>query len=357
MKIIHCADFHIDSKSFEKFSAEKRNIKRAQLLQNFVDMVDFAEQNKVGAILLCGDIFDDKKPLKRSLKVVQDVILAHKDIIFFYIWGNHDEFVKIFDKNPDNFVCFGDNFGKIDLGDVTVGGVSFKRSFDENFYDQISFDKNDFNILMLHGQIDSDKYFMGVDLKKLDTKDIDYIAFGHVHKRADGKIGKRGIWQYAGCVESQSFANVGKCGFDVLDIKDKKLKKEFVPFSKYDYQIVRIDITNLNNFNEILNKIDENTSNFRKSDIVRIVFCGRISEDFELNVNVVLEKFKDKFFYVEVSNETKLVFDLKKYANESLSLKAEFINIVNADKTLTEDEKQQICLAGLEALKGEEVSI
>ena len=55
-------------------------------------------------------------------------------------------------------------------------------------------------------------------------------------------------------------------------------------------------------------------------------------------------------------DKTKIVFDLEKYANEKLSLKAEFINTVMSSQ-LSEEEKQQICLTGIEVLKGEEVSL
>ena len=357
MKIIHCADLHIDSRKFQKFSAKKREIKRSQLLQNFVDLVDFAKKNRVDAVLLCGDIFDDKKPLKRSLKVVQDTILAHKNIKFFYIWGNHDENVHLFDKTPENFVEFGENFGKFSFGNVEIGGVSFKRHFDDGFYDSIAFDKNKFNILMLHSQVVSDKYFEAVDLKRLENKGIDYLAFGHIHKRDCGRFGKRGLWNNVGCLEANSFANLGKCGFNLIEIGDEKYTNSFVPFSKYDYQEATIDVSNLTATSQLNDLVGQALDRFSSTDIVRIVLRGKRKEDLKINVGVLEETFKNKVFYLEVEDDSRIDFDLEKYANEALSLKAEFIRLVMADESLSAEEKQQICESGIEALKGEEVSL
>jgi len=355
MKIIHCADLHIDCKT--KFSAEKRNIIRNQLLQSFVDMVDFAEKNKVAAILLCGDIFEDRKPLKRSLKVLQDCISSHKNIQFFHVWGNHDENIKIFDKSQSNYICFGTTFSKVDFGDISIGGVSFRRQYGEEFYDSIDFDKNDFNIFMMHTPVETGKYSEPLILKKVSSKYIDYLAMGHIHDRCEGSFGKRGTWAFSGCMNSTSFSDLGVQGFELLDISNGKLTKQFVPFSKYDFNVIEVDISNLSSINEVEIAVENVLKNYGENDILRIVFVGKKTEDLVVDCASIEQLFKNKVFYLEVFNKSRLIFDLKKYAAEKLSLKAEFVNTVFNDDTLTEEQKQQICSVGIEVLKGEEVHL
>ena len=65
MKIIHCADLHLDLKMLSGLDTEKRKVKRLQLLQNFFNLLDFAEKNNVEAVLLCGDILILKSQQKR----------------------------------------------------------------------------------------------------------------------------------------------------------------------------------------------------------------------------------------------------------------------------------------------------
>ena len=290
---------------------------------------------------------------------MQNTILEHKDITFFYIWGNHDENFTIFENYPSNFVMFGREFSKVHFGEVCIGGMSFQRTISPSFYDDINFEKSDFNLMMMHQPIEmGDKYSDPVQIKKIEGKYIDYLALGHIHKKNGGAIGKRGVWAYSGCLESASFSYLGdEYGFYLLDIKDGKFQRTFVPFAKYKYQSVEISVNDLKNINEVFKEINLKTSSFGMFDIVRIVLNGQRKEDEEINKNLIYEKFNNQFFYLEVEDETKIVFDLEKYAKEKLSLKAEFVKEVMSDEMLNDEEKQQICVAGLEALKGEEISL
>ncbi len=357
MKIIHCADLHIDCK-FKNLSKEKRESKRFQLLQNFVALVDYAEKNYVEAILLCGDIFDSKNVLKKSLKVLQDTILCHKNIKFFYIYGNHDEKVEIFDRQVENFYAFGEEFCKIDLGDVCVGGISFHRQFPVFLTQQIDFDKDKFNILMLHGSMIDDQYCEAFKMKNFADKNIDYVALGHIHNKTEGKIDKRGIWAYCGCLESVDFGSVGKeFGFYELEMKDGKFSRKFVPFSEINFQVAELNVSGIESNDQLFKDVQNILTGFSKKDIVKLVLTGRKKEYIELNFGYVAEKYKDVFFNFELEDKTKTLFDMKKYASEKLSLKAEFINMVMAEKNLSDEEKEKICNVGIEVLKGEDVSL
>ena len=52
MKMIHCADLHLDSKMESNLSAEKARERREELLQTFERMVEAAEAGRVRAILI-----------------------------------------------------------------------------------------------------------------------------------------------------------------------------------------------------------------------------------------------------------------------------------------------------------------
>lgn len=351
MKIIHCSDLHIDCKT--KFSAEKRAIFRANLLQGFVDLVEFAEKEGVDAILLCGDIFDDKSPLKRSLKVVQNTILTHQNIKFFYIYGNHDEKLQIFDENPQNFYYFGENFEKVDLNDCVIGGVSYKRNFDLSFYEKLKFDAGKTNILMLHVPIDEDKYSQSLDIKKIFN--VDYLALGHIHKRGSGKLLNGGHYCYCGCLRATSFSSLGQTGFELLEIENGRITSKFVPFSNLEYQNIDVDLTNFSTFDEVVGRLKEIFSTLNTSQIVRVTFCGHKNVDLVLDDAVLLDKFGKNVFYLEFVDNSRVAFDLKKIEQEEFSLKAEFVKEVLADGELGDEEKQQICQVGLQLLRGEEV--
>lgn len=365
MKIIHCADLHIEVKEMKGLSVEKRKIKRNRMLQNFIDLANFAENNKVDAILLCGDTFDVPTPTKNTVSLFKKVILNHPNIKFFYVWGNHDEKFSPFgaDEKPANFILFGENFKKFDVDDeVTIGGVSLPRFIMDSLYSTVNFDKDRFNILMLHGPVNTaDQYFNGIYTNKLVGKNIDYLALGHIHLGGSGKIDERGIWRFSGCLEGKNFNDASKIGekkgFYLLEIENKKMTSSFIPFSRYDYRVIELNITsNIDHF-QIVNKLNEILSNLSKDDIVKVVLKGKHKEENPIQVDMIKAEFENKFFHFEVVDESQTEFDFERYSKETYSLKGEFLRSVYADKTLQDAEKEKIATIGLEALKGEDLSI
>lgn len=364
MKIIHCADLHLDLKMLSGLDAEKRKIKRLQLLQNFFNLIEYAEKNDVQVIMLCGDIFDTQEPTKRTVNLIKKAIINHPKITFLYIWGNHDSRFHIFEEDelPKNFIVFDEYFSSVDFDDeITIGGVSAIRTLDANFYSSIKFEKDRFNILMLHEPINaSDDYFSGVYTYNLANKNIDYLALGHIHQTQGGKIDSRGVWQYCGCLEGRSFNDVSplgtKKGFFLLDIKMKKLNSTFVPLSKFDYRIVEIDIDEKDDHFKVLEKIKSVTKFLGADDIVRVVLKGRHKEENPIQTELIFQNLEKNFFHFEIQDETETNFDFEKYSKETFSLKGEFLRTVKASE-LTNAEKDKISLIGIEALKGEDISL
>ena len=58
MKIIHCADLHLDSNMTSNLTSEKARERKRELLLTFHRMIQYAADNDVRAILISGDLFD-----------------------------------------------------------------------------------------------------------------------------------------------------------------------------------------------------------------------------------------------------------------------------------------------------------
>lgn len=90
MKLIHCADLHLDSRMESGLSSEKAQERRLELLRTFTRMVEQAEKEQVDAVLICGDLFDARTISVRARNCVMDAVRMHPQIIFYYLQGNHD---------------------------------------------------------------------------------------------------------------------------------------------------------------------------------------------------------------------------------------------------------------------------
>lgn len=60
MKIIHCADLHLDSRMNANLEKDKAKERKGEILHTFERMITYAAENGVSAILIAGDLFDTK---------------------------------------------------------------------------------------------------------------------------------------------------------------------------------------------------------------------------------------------------------------------------------------------------------
>ena len=72
MKIIHCADLHLDSKMTANLTREQARERRKEIIRTFTRMVEYAETQDVRAILIAGDLFDTKKVSATAGNIVSD---------------------------------------------------------------------------------------------------------------------------------------------------------------------------------------------------------------------------------------------------------------------------------------------
>ena len=109
MKLIHCADLHLDSSMDTHLSKELARVRRDELLKTFLRMVDYAVAEQVQAILIAGDLFDKRRINATPRNTVLAAIKEHPGITFFYVTGNHerDGFLSSLTEIPANLKLFG----------------------------------------------------------------------------------------------------------------------------------------------------------------------------------------------------------------------------------------------------------
>lgn len=367
MKIIHCADIHLDSPMESKLNKEKSKKRKIELIENFKEMVQYAQQEEVKVIIIAGDLFDDTKKtmLKTTKRYIINLIKENSNIDFIYIKGNHDinNFLEGEEK-PENIKTFEEEWKQYRYEDIVISGVELNKN-KINIYDKLILRYEDYNIVTLHGQIDKtinpkDKAET-IYLNQLKNKNIDYLALGHIHKREEGKLDNRGIYSYSGCLEGRSFDECGEKGFILLEIEEGKLiKKEFIKHAKRTIHNTEIDISKIETQNQFEEEITKELEGIEEKDLVRITLVGnyevnKTGENLEdyLDIEKIENKYNDEYFYFEVKNNTKIIINYQEFKND-ISLKGEFIRTVEQEE-LTEEEKSEICLTGIRAILGGEI--
>ncbi len=357
MKIIHCADLHIDSKMESNLGSEKSKTRKKELLKTFENMVQYAKDNGVKAIIIAGDMFDTSRVTIKSKEHIFDIIKTSPNIDFLYLAGNHDEenIISSLVDEYANLKVFNDSWTSFNYDDVVITGIKL-NSKDKNVYETLDLSKEKFNIVVLHGQIT--KYNSSKDdaeiinLPKLKNKNIDYLALGHIHSYSENELDKRGVYCYSGCIEGRGFDECGEKGFIVLDINDGKLTSEFVPIAKRKLHEIEVDISGINDWFEIERKVFDKITEIKKSDMRKIVLTGKFKLSLIKQISHLGEKLNELYYFAKIKDKSSLEINAKDFEND-LSLKGEFIREVLASE-LTGEEKERIILTGLNAINGEE---
>jgi len=337
MKILHTADLHLGAIN-RKLNASQRKVVLSEQLKICSDLFSYAKDNGIDALLICGDLFHTSEISAKIERVFFNAVQDFSKPVI-YISGNHDEEKAIF-SYPENFIILK---GSVRLDGVVISDGSNLQTLQ----------KEDKNIVVMHGDIFSrgNDY---IDIKSLKGDFVDYLALGHLHSYCERDFG-RGNAVYCGTLQGNGFDECGDKGFVVLDTIT--MLHHFVPFAFRRYKIVDVDISGQNKFNEIVQNVEYALNDISTNDLVRVVLKGSYEENSEKYLHLIEEKFKARYFYFELRDESQIKIDFEKLKAEKLSFKAELLSLIMQDDTLSDSEKTQISQISIEALRGDDLSL
>lgn len=360
MRIIHCADLHLDAKMQTKLTIEEAKERRAEILDTFRRMLDFALEKDVDAILIAGDLFDREYSSLHTRSYVLELIASHPELEFYYLRGNHDQSAFCSGKEtlPDNLHTFGRDWKTYQIG-AEEGGRILLTAGEEADLRELFLPEQAFHIVMMHGQLadypDQTRPEV-IALSELKNKGIDYLALGHVHSFCQGDLFPKGRWAYSGCLEGRGFDECGEKGFLLLEINPKlQLQMKFIPFAKRRYLQLETEISGALGQLEIEEKIIEELrkEKAKREDLVKVILKGSLPLSCEKSLLQIRQRFQDSFYVFWLEDQSRLELDPLSYRKDA-SLKGELIRLVMADPSLSEMEKAGVIRCGLAALSGEE---
>ncbi|SHJ58620.1 DNA repair exonuclease SbcCD nuclease subunit [Hathewaya proteolytica DSM 3090] len=370
MKIIHCADLHLDSKMETNLNVEKARERRIELLNTFKRMVEYAKKNSVRAIIIAGDLFDKKNITLSAKNMVIDQIRENSQVDFYYLTGNHEMngFISNISEIPNNLKLFEKEWKSYNLTEnnkrpIVITGVELSGDNESDIYSTLELDYEAFNVVVLHGQISEYTAREGgeiIDLSRLKNKNIDYLALGHVHEYQEGELPPRGEYCYAGCLEGRGFDECGEHGFVELDIDEVThiYKKKFVSFAYRNLYCIFVDVTGCNTTSDMERCINKELemSCCQPRDLVKIVLEGKVDVECEKDIEALVQLFSSSFYKIKIYDHTKLAINYQNYLLDA-SLKGEFVRAVQNETSLDEQERAEIIRCGIQALEGEEIEI
>lgn len=369
MYFIHCSDLHLDSPVEAHLNPHQAQMRRQELLRTFSRMADYAEEHRIKAVMISGDLFDSDPVSSSAVQYVLHTVEKHPSVDFIYLPGNHD-FSAIHGLEragyADNFYVIG-NYPSIDsphvilqktYGSVVITGLTGP-------IDQLpSLAADRTNIVMVHGQISSSPTVPSMEngefhycSREFSDKNIDYIAAGHIHQFRIIPIDRRCTFCYSGCLEGRGFDECGEKGFVLLTIPPEgSVTPQFIPFALRTVRKLDADVTGCTDYAQVETRVTDILADANPSDLVRLCLSGTVPPDLNLHTNWLTHTFDANFYFLLIEDHTKPAVSYEDYQSD-ISLKGEFIRLVLSSDDLTESEKADIIKEGLQALSGEETTI
>lgn len=358
MKLLHCGDLHLDSALSSNLGSEKKKQRKSELLSSFVQMAEYATEHGARAILIAGDLFDGSYVTKRTQNMVKDTVLRFSAVDFLYLKGNHDteNFLEAWEERPENLKLFSTEWTYYRYENVVIAGAEFDGTNAAALYDSLLLNRNDCNIVLLHGQ--TEKYRSAekaetVVLSALKNKNIDYLALGHIHSYRYEPLDGRGSYCYPGCPEGRGFDECGEKGFVWLEIEEATVNHTFVPFASRTVHEIRVDISDAETTIAVEQKMREALAPIPEKDLVKVSLTGKVSLTAERDLQYLAGRFENRFFAFKLNDrEVGIAIRPEEYEND-ISLRGEFIRTV-MQGNYSEEEKRMLLELGIRALSGEE---
>lgn len=234
MKILHSADWHLDSPIIGR-REEQTALLKAALLEVPHKVAAAAKAEGCDLVLLAGDIFDGPHS-KESLKAVKDA-LDELSVPVLIVPGNHDclspgspwlteswpEHVHIFTASTIESVSFPDL-------NCRVYGAAFTASESGGLLEGFHADeKEGFAIGILHGDpTAAASPYCPVTAEQVKQSGLHYLALGHIHKGGRLTAGNT-LCAWPGCPMGRGFDELDSKGVLIVTLDDTGCDARFLP--------------------------------------------------------------------------------------------------------------------------------
>ena len=339
IKILHAADFHLDS-AFSSLPPEKASERRREQRRVLEQLTRLCEGCDL--VLLPGDLFDSARIYRDTLDALKRFFASVRAQIFIAP-GNHDYLTE---GSPYLTEPWGDNvhiftsseISCVHLNGCDVYGAAFTapecppllRGFRAKNPETV-------NLMLLHGDLQANSVYNSISAEDIAASGLDYLALGHVHLRDEKRFGGT-TCAWPGCLMGRGFDECGQKGVLQVTISENGCKTQFVPLDVRKYEILRVPVGE-NALSSVRAALPEHTEN----DCYRIILTG---ESEGVDAAALEAELRERFYFLSVRDRTVPKQALWASAGED-TLRGHFLSDLKAryEQAEEEDQKRKIAAA------------
>lgn len=248
LKIIHGADFHLDS-PFAGLSPERAAQRRGEQRELLDRLAGLAREKQADLVLLAGDLLDSERVFRETAQALRAALAAIPCPVFIAP-GNHDFYsprsVWTSLDWPENVHIFtSDALEAVELPGCTLWGRAFSDAHQTACPLEGLAVPGDgrLHIACVHGCVGTGNDYGPITPGEIAASGLDYLALGHVHQGSGLQREGGTWWAYPGCPEGRGFDETGEKGVLYVEAEPGRVTAQFVPLAKVRYEIITADIT------------------------------------------------------------------------------------------------------------------
>jgi len=315
VKFLHIGDVHLDTSFYSKNKVLRKKL-REGIRKAFNNAIDLCIEEKVDALLIAGDLFDnDKLSFKTEQFLIKEFTrLREHNIKVFYATGNHDPGHISYRANsirwPDNVHVFKEDrvetayiYNSDNKAVCKIVSCGHKTSTEgRNLVLHFPIKEENLpHVGLLHTMVtsaggvqDHDRY-LPCSREDLESKMYDYWALGHIHKRQ--KISENCEIYYPGNIQGRHPRETGEKGGLLVTIDELgSITTEFKPLSAIQWQTLALDgLEDIKSYDELKEYIKNNIEKYVEQNglpdsdlILRVELQGRayLKRELQLEDNI-----------------------------------------------------------------------
>jgi DNA repair exonuclease SbcCD nuclease subunit len=355
VKIIHAADFHLDS-PFASLGEEKAALRRREQREQLGRIALLARDADM--VLLSGDLFDSSRAYGETVDALRSFFEA-VSIPVFVAPGNHDFYAPMSPyahiSFPGNVHVFTDTAPQpvvLEELNCVVWGTAFLSERQAPPLRGFSVpDGGAINVMVCHGDTEMpDSRYGSIKSEDIEGSGLDYLALGHIHTFSGIRSAGRTVWAYPGCPLGRGFDETGEKGVIRGTVSKQGCELEFLPLPERRYVTAEVDVSGCG---DIAAAVRAAVPADAAENIYRITLSGEWDE--KLRPDELKKQLEKDFWHLELRDATVLKKDIWAQAAED-TLKGNFLRILKGryDSADSPGEKEKIVMAaryGIAALE------
>ncbi|MEP6871095.1 MAG: metallophosphoesterase [Anaerolineaceae bacterium] len=359
MKLIHFSDLHLDAHfAWLAGAPELARERRQSLRETLTKIVLIVQENDADALLCGGDLFEHERVTPDTGEFLRQTFAALDPLRVFIAPGNHDwlgpqSLYNQVEWSANVHVFRSNRLEPVELRDGIHlwGAAHCAPANTDGFLDSFQVDRPGVNLALFHGSerswITSEEGGKAphapFDAEQIPLAGLDFAFLGHFHTPKDMPH-----FSYPGNPDPLAFGETGVRGAVIATVSENgtvTVERKVVAHSRVSDLV--IDLTGCTNQQNVRDRLVGSLTGI--DGYVRVTLEGEIGAEVDV-AKGDLERLVGSKVQLNVGRVT-VSYNLEAIREEP-TIRGRFVQDVEADLSLSEDERRRILVTGLRALEG-----